>query len=860
MCRAKITLQDAVQHLFHFCNTLPAIPHTILAPIFTFETAGKNVSCRVMLPNSVDSSVREFCSTSSWATERWARMDAAFEAYVGLYHAGLINDNLLPLPRYDEEAVKAYAEVEKRPAVTLVNGKFSPWSAVAAAWQSTFTLYQSVITILSGDTGVMRMRMISPCRLPQLFDLTLYVDAKTLLVVKIGEGVEIIRDETSVTMANEIMKVLLSSVFRRTENDGGYPLLFVPDEGLDDPQRWLEHMRGTYDSSDILRGVVDAAAVGIIRDCSKSGKPYVFHGFERMARDCSEQQSETTADICLKVKKFPKRTDFLHRLSADAMEKKDNFAFLDPKDCRIDRLPIIYAQFAVLIPSIMHHVENVLLADHLCNGLLAPVRFSSPAVVFPALCTPAASEGRDYQRLEFLGDSILKMLTSVGLMADHQTWHEGYLSQAKDKVVSNGRLAKAAQETALDKYILTRPFTGKKWRPLSNARLGNLKTVQPRKMSTKTLADVVEALVGAAFLDAGFPKALSCLKILLPEMSWLPLTERNNMLLHAVYDSPKSLTIPSNFTALETLLGHTFTCKALLLEAVTHPSHLSIPSTPSYQRLEYLGDALLDYFVTKTIYSHENQSNTGLQPHRMHALRTSAVNASFLAFCSLSRTVSTPVAEIAPPAPNEAPSLVPGVRSISLSDFLRYAPIPALISALRATHSRFAALESMIKAALGHALVYPWRAFAAFAPEKVFSDMVEAVLGAVYVDTRGDLNACDALLRGFGIMDWVETALKNEIPIQHPKEEVGILAVNEKVRYQVWIEHDDCSPGSIGELINADKETLLDLGSGRYRCKLFVGDREICSVRGWNRIEVETAAADEAIRHLKVKRKCSHSS
>ena len=786
-------------------------------------------------------------------------MDAAFEAYVGLYRVGLINDNLLPLPRYDEEAVKAYTEVAKRPAVTLVNEKFNPWPAVAAAWQSTFTLYQSVITVLSGDTGVMRMRMISPCRLPQLFGLTLYVDAKTLLVVKFGEGVETIRDEMSVTIANEIMKVLLSSVFRMTENDGGFPLLFVPDEGFDDPQCWLEHVRGTYDSSDILRGVENAAAVGIIRDRSKSDKAYILHGVERMVRDHSEQQSGSMAEVCLKVKKFPKRIDFLHRLSVDIIEKKDDFAFLDPKDCRIDRLLIIYSRFAMFIPSIMHHVENALLTDHLCNGLLAPIMFTSPAVVFSALCTPVASEGRDYQRLEFLGDSILKMLTSVGLMADHQTWHEGYLSRAKDHLVCNGRLAKAAQETALDKYILTRPFTGKKWKPLSNTRIGNSKTVRPRKMSTKTLADVVEALVGVAFLNGGFPKALSCLKIFLPEMSWLPLTERNNMLLRAVYDSPQSLTIPSNFMVLETLLGHTFTCKSLLLEAVTHPSHLSIPSTPSYQRLEYLGDALLDYFVTTAIFSHEDPSKTALQPHRMHALRTSAVNASFLAFCSLSRTVLTPVAEIAPPAPNEAPSLVPSARPISLSNFLRHAPIPALISALRATRTRFAALEPIIKASLDRGLVYPWRAFAAFAPEKVFSDMVEAVLGAVYIDTRGDLDACDALLRGFGIMDWVETALKNEIPILHPKEEVGILAVNEKVRYQVWIEHDDNIAGSVGELLNADKEKLLDLGSGRYRCKLFVGEREICSVQGWNRIEVETAAADEAIRHLKVKRKCSHS-
>ena len=223
---------------------------------------------------------------------------------------------------------------------------------------------------------------------------------------------------------------------------------------------------------------------------------------------------------------------------------------------------------------------------------------------------------------------------------------------------------------------------------------------------TKTLVDVVEALVGAVFLDGGFPKALSCLKVLLPKVSWLPLAERNNILFHVVCDSPPSMMIPSTLIVLETLLGHTFTCKSLLLEAFTHPSHLSISSTPSYQRLEYLGDALLDYIITTNIFPHEEPSKVALQPHRMHTLRTTAVNASFLTFCSLSRTVSTPVAEIAPPDLNEAPSFVPTARPISLSIFLRYASILALVSALSATRTRFIVLELIINTALSHGLVY----------------------------------------------------------------------------------------------------------------------------------------------------------
>ena len=66
--------------------------------------------------------------------------------------------------------------------------------------------------------------------------------------------------------------------------------------------------------------------------------------------------------------------------------------------------------------------------------------------------------------------------------------------------------------------------------------------------------------------------------------------------------------------------------------------------------------------------------------------------------------------------------------------------------------------------------------------------MIEAVLGAVYIDTNGDLNICEALLRRFRILGWVETALEREARTWHPKKKLRVLARNEKVRYQVWIE------------------------------------------------------------------------
>ncbi len=64
--------------------------------------------------------------------------------------------------------------------------------------------------------------------------------------------------------------------------------------------------------------------------------------------------------------------------------------------------------------------------------------------------------------------------------------------------------------------------------------------------------------------------------------------------------------------------------------------------------------------------------------------------------------------------------------------FLRRTPVPALY----ATRTRFAALEPIFRAAFDYGLVYQWRVLVPFAPEKVFTDLIEAVLGTRYILIR----------------------------------------------------------------------------------------------------------------------------
>lgn len=70
--------------------------------------------------------------------------------------------------------------------------------------------------------------------------------------------------------------------------------------------------------------------------------------------------------------------------------------------------------------------------------------------------------------------------------------------------------------------------------------------------------------------------------------------------------------------ALEKDLGYVFQTKRLALEAITHPSY-RIDYSGSYQRLEFLGDAVLDFFTLRYLYFKNREAKPGLLTEYKHA-------------------------------------------------------------------------------------------------------------------------------------------------------------------------------------------------------------------------------------------------
>jgi ribonuclease III len=106
----------------------------------------------------------------------------------------------------------------------------------------------------------------------------------------------------------------------------------------------------------------------------------------------------------------------------------------------------------------------------------------------------AVAPGRtDNERLEFLGDAVLNLTVSDMLMRRFPDRSEGELSKTRAVIVSETGLAGAADRLGLGAWI----FLGR----------GEAQAGGRRKLSI--LADALEALVGAIFVDGGFDAAYS---------------------------------------------------------------------------------------------------------------------------------------------------------------------------------------------------------------------------------------------------------------------------------------------------------------------------------------------------------------
>lgn len=97
----------------------------------------------------------------------------------------------------------------------------------------------------------------------------------------------------------------------------------------------------------------------------------------------------------------------------------------------------------------------------------------------------------DYERLEFLGDAVLELVTSDFLYREHPDDAEGQLTRLRASMVCEPALAFCAKDLNLGSYIL----------------FGKGEESTGGRNRDSIIADVMEAIIGAIFLDGGFEAA-----------------------------------------------------------------------------------------------------------------------------------------------------------------------------------------------------------------------------------------------------------------------------------------------------------------------------------------------------------------
>jgi ribonuclease III len=118
------------------------------------------------------------------------------------------------------------------------------------------------------------------------------------------------------------------------------------------------------------------------------------------------------------------------------------------------------------------------------------------AALFQVAVTHRSAGGEHNERLEFLGDSVLNCAVARLLYDAHPGADEGALSRLRATLVSGESLAQLASDLGLGAHLRLGP--------------GELKSGGYRRASI--LADALEALVGAIFVEAGFDAAAAAVK------------------------------------------------------------------------------------------------------------------------------------------------------------------------------------------------------------------------------------------------------------------------------------------------------------------------------------------------------------
>lgn len=443
----------------------------------------------------------------------------------------------------------------------------------------------------------------------------------------------------------------------------------------------------------------------------------------------------------LKAKLVMAGRNFLEKCPEDQQRHAE--CHIAPQPLEVARVSPAMAQICQLWPSVLHRLEAYLVVAEAFNKLdlnqvpldLALEAFTQDSTAglaeFGDVESPTQHEVDDgfstvadkkgamnYERLEFIGDSLLKMMTTITIFNRTTCNEEGMHCKRMD-LLSNSRLCRTASAPHYELYRYIRS-PNENWRntwypeglELKKGRIIKL-TDKDRKhaLGKKTIADVCEATIGACIMTSQHLPTEQ--KFDLGIKAITKLVEDDNHAINSWKEvapmyKPGQWSLRMNDPVANDLARKVYqiTCyrfkkPCLLRSAFTHSSDQT-STVQDLQRLEFLGDACFDWVCIWWLFS----TNPTRNPQWLTEHKMAMVSNKFLA----------------------ALAVVLGFNK------LLYASTPAV-------YDEIGSYATKVKEAWGKQDVKPdfWtRVESGSTVPKALADLVESYLGAVLVDSGFD--------------------------------------------------------------------------------------------------------------------------
>ncbi|QQK44191.1 Helicase, C-terminal [Penicillium digitatum] len=321
------------------------------------------------------------------------------------------------------------------------------------------------------------------------------------------------------------------------------------------------------------------------------------------------------------------RRNFLDKM-ADEEKLSNSRCVICPQPLVLSTISKSVAATCFVFPAIITRMESYLIAEEGCKLLgLGGIKleFALEALTKDSDNTEEHRSlqihvqrgmGKNYERLELLGDSVLKMATSISLFVQNPDDDEYDYHVNRMCLICNKNLFKNATELKLYEFIRSRGFSRHMWYPpglsLEYGR-DHAKFVDSEgkhSLSEKTIADVCEALIGASLLSGGddhrYDMAVKAVTVFVNSQKHTATSWKDYISAYSIPLYQKKAADGFEMNLAQQIfekVGYEFKYPRLLRSAFTHPSYpLTWAKVPCYQRLEYLGDALLDMVCVEHLF------------------------------------------------------------------------------------------------------------------------------------------------------------------------------------------------------------------------------------------------------------------